>query len=192
MTTFWLARHGETDWNREGRWQGQAPEAPTLNATGQAQALGLAMQLQGHELAAIYSSDLQRAKDTARTLAQQLDAPLYLEPRLREVNLGAWEGMLSQDLIRLYPAELREREINPLTARPPGGGETAAEVVERVRAAADDIAREHPSRAVAIVSHGLALAALRCLADLQSLADIYQRIPGNGLPHDVQWPPRVG
>lgn len=187
MTTLWLVRHGETDWNREGRWQGQAPHAPTLNVTGRAQALGLAMQLQGRDFAAIYTSDLQRAQDTARTLAHQVAAPLYFEPRLREMNLGVWEGMLTEELTRRYPSELREREVNPLTARPPGGGETVAEVVTRVRAAADDIAQRHASASVVLVSHGLALAALRCLAEARTLTEIYLWIPENGVPYAVDW-----
>ena len=191
MTTLWAARHGETDWNREGRWQGQALHAPTLNVTGRAQALGLAMQLQGRDLTAIYSSDLQQAQDTARAVAHLFRAPLYIEPRLREMKLGAWEGMLTEDLTRLHLAEIREWQINPLTTRPPGGGETAAEVLARLRTAADEIATRHPSDAVVLVSHGLALAALRCLVDSRTLAGFDRWIPEKGVPFAIDWQPGV-
>jgi broad specificity phosphatase PhoE len=192
MTTLWLVRHGETDWNRDGRWQGQTPAAPPLNAAGRAQVQALAAQFEGRRVDAVYTSDLLRAQETAGFIADQVAAPIVLETRLREVNLGDWEGMQGDEIVRRYPAELQERQVNPVHARPPGGGETAAEVAERVQAAANDIAQRHPDGAVLIVSHGLALAALLCLARGLPLAEIYQHIPENGRPHVVDWPPREG
>ena len=89
MTTrLWLIRHGETDWNVEGRWQGQTPHAPPLNAAGRAQAEAVAGQLNGHVFDAIYSSDLLRAIQTAEIVAARLGLRVRVEPRLREVNQG--------------------------------------------------------------------------------------------------------
>src|SRR5215467_11482476 len=89
---LFLFRHGETDWNREGRLQGHT-DTP-LNATGLAQAEALAEQLRTHRLEAVVSSDLLRAQTTARIVAETIGLPLFTEPGLREVDVGAAEGLL--------------------------------------------------------------------------------------------------
>ena len=111
MTPLWLVRHGETDWNLAGRWQGQSPHAPPLNPVGQAQAEALLTQLNGFVFDAVYSSDLLRALQTAEIAAAKLRLPVQIEPRLREINQGKWEGMLGSDVARQYPAEWAAREI---------------------------------------------------------------------------------
>lgn len=110
---LWLVRHGVTDWNLEGRWQGWTDTA--LSDTGRAQARRLEPRLVGREFDAVYSSDLQRASDTARLsgLTPTLDA------RLREVNFGAFEGGLSSDNL-LHP-EFEEWLAAPGILRTPGG-----------------------------------------------------------------------
>ncbi len=89
---LFLFRHGETDWNREGRLQGHT-DTP-LNATGLAQAEALAETLRPHRLDAVVSSDLMRAWTTARIVAEALGLPLLADPGLRETNVGAAEGLL--------------------------------------------------------------------------------------------------
>ena len=89
---LFLFRHGETDWNREGRLQGHT-DTP-LNATGLAQAEALAETLRPHRLDAVVSSDLMRAWTTARIVAGALGLPLLADPGLRETNVGAAEGLL--------------------------------------------------------------------------------------------------
>ncbi len=98
MTTILLARHGETDWNRDGRFQGYAD--PPLNDTGRAQVAGLAAELVAVELAAVYSSPLRRAFETAELLAgpHQL-TPVAVEA-LREVNVGSWQGPTLEEVSR--------------------------------------------------------------------------------------------
>ena len=96
MTEIWIVRHGQTDWNVEGRYQGQADRP--LNAVGLAQAQQAAEQLRGRDFAAIYSSDLQRARVTAEIIAGQLGLPVQVDRRLREVNQGEWEGLLTADI----------------------------------------------------------------------------------------------
>lgn len=189
MARLWLVRHGQTDWNLEGRWQGQAPHAPTLNTTGRAQAALIAQNLAGQSFAALYSSDLARAVETAESISARIGLPVTIEPRLREVNLGVWEGMRSDELALVFASELRARETDPVHARPPGGGETAAEVANRLRAAADDLAARHPNEDVVLVSHGLALAALLCQAHRWPLSEIFERIPENAQAVPIQWPP---
>src|SRR5437868_2985865 len=89
---LFLFRHGETDWNREGRLQGHTDTL--LNATGLAQAQALADSLRPHRLDAVVSSDLARAQTTAQIVAEALRVPLFIEAGLRETDVGAAEGLL--------------------------------------------------------------------------------------------------
>ena len=91
MTTLLLVRHGETDWNAEGRLQGHTDRP--LSDYGRRQARRLAEELEGEELEAIYSSDLARAHETAEIVGERLGLPIVLEPGLREKDWGTWEGL---------------------------------------------------------------------------------------------------
>jgi broad specificity phosphatase PhoE len=186
MKEIWLLRHGQTDWNLQGRWQGQASFAPGLNETGLTQARSVAMELSNIKLKAIYSSDLLRARQTAEAVAEQQGLPVLLDKRLREVNLGEWEGMLSDEVNARYPRELEERERDPLHARPPQG-ETLIEVVERAHAAIMDISKKQANSPILIVSHGLTLATLICISNHTPLEKAYEHIPENAKPHRVDW-----
>jgi len=186
MTELWLIRHGQTDWNLTGRWQGQAPYSPGLNAAGRAQALAILEQLPDADFSAIYSSDLLRARQTAGLIAESLGLTVILDPRLREMNLGVWEGMLSSEIEAQYPLELERRKQNPLHAPAPKG-ESPFEVAERVIAAADEIAGKHPDDSVLIVSHGVALAVMICHAQDIPSNNVYDYIPENAKPYRVQW-----
>src|SRR5919198_6103421 len=92
---LFLFRHGETDWNREGRLQGHTDTS--LNATGLAQAHALSETLRPHRLDAVLSSDLLRASITGRIVAEALGVPLFTDMGLRETNVGAAEGLLWAD-----------------------------------------------------------------------------------------------
>lgn len=186
MTELWLLRHGQTDWNLTGRWQGQASSAPELNNTGYAQALAIREQLAGKQLSAIYSSDLLRARQTAKLIANPLGLTVILEPRLREMNLGAWEGMLSSEIEAQYPLELAERARDPHHARAPQG-ESPVEVAERTIAAVDDIAGKHAGESVLIVSHGVSLSIIICHARGFPLNEVYKHIPENAKLYHVEW-----
>ena len=142
MTTLLLARHGETDWNRELRIQGSSDIE--LNELGRQQAQFLAQELTDIELDAIYSSDLSRAKATAAAVAATHGLDVNVDPRLRERSFGSWEGLTREDI----------------TALPEGSrhdGESDEEVRARVLAAVEEIAVNHPGEQVLIVSHGGAL-----------------------------------
>jgi broad specificity phosphatase PhoE len=91
VTTLLLVRHGETDWNAEGRLQGHTDRP--LSDYGRRQAQRLAEELDGEELDAIYSSDLARARETALIVGERLDLPVELDPDLREKDWGTWEGL---------------------------------------------------------------------------------------------------
>ena len=186
MTELWLVRHGQTDWNRTGRWQGQAPFAPGLNETGRAQVLSMRDDLKDVTLSAIYSSDLLRARQTAELIAEPLGLTVTLEPRLQEIDLGVWEGMPSEEIEAKYSQELAERARNPLYSRAPNG-ESPHDVAERVLATVDQIASKHRDESVLIVSHGIALAVIICRAEGFRMEDVYQHIPDNARPYRVQW-----
>jgi broad specificity phosphatase PhoE len=190
MTKLWLVRHGQTDWNFTGRWQGQSPAAPGLNNLGRAQVLMMIRkQLKKLNLSAIYSSDLLRARQTAELIAESLEMTVTLEPRLREIDLGVWEGMLSKEIEARYSSELAERDRNPLNTRAPLG-ESLHDVRARVFAAVNDIADKHPNESILIVSHGIALAAIICRFEGFRMEDVYQHIPDNAQPYQVRWPAR--
>ena len=186
MTEFWLIRHGQTDWNLTGRWQGQAPDAPALNETGRIQALAALDLLLSVGFSAIYSSDLLRARQTAELIAAPLGLTVILDSRLREMALGVWEGMLSSEIEAQYPRELEERNRNPLHTPAPNG-ESPLEVAERVIAATDEIVGKYPNDSILIVSHGVALAIMICHAHGIPLNNVYKYIPENANPYRMEW-----
>src|SRR5579884_3458376 len=99
MTTLLLVRHGETDWNADGRLQGQTDRP--LSDYGRRQARQLAEELEGEELEAIYSSDLVRARETAEIVGERLGLPVELDPDLREKDWGSWEGLTAVERDRV-------------------------------------------------------------------------------------------
>jgi broad specificity phosphatase PhoE len=152
VTTFILVRHGETDWNRDGRWQGQA-DAP-LNERGREQARTVAEELAGEPVDAVYASDLSRARETAEIIAARLDShAVMLDPRLREVHVGGWSGLTMPEIEERYPEEfVRWRAGDP--AHDFAGGESYAAMGERVVEALAEIASRHPDGNVLVVLHG--------------------------------------
>lgn len=184
MTQLCLVRHGQTDWNLEGRYQGQS-DVP-LNQNGLMQAESLVEKLNGQAFAAVYSSDLTRARQTAEPPAKRLGLSVHLEPRLREINQGEWEGVLVDDIKARYAEIWSQRTVDPANVRPPGG-ETVGEVAARVYAALDDIARLHPDGNVLIVSHGLSIATAICRARGIPVGQAYTVIPDNVQPVWMEW-----
>ena len=154
MTTLILARHGETDWNRDGRFQGHAD--PPLNDRGREQARCLADMLAEVRLEAIYSSDLRRAHETALVVATQQGLEVFVDPDLRERDVGEWSGLTLPEIEERFPDELRRFRKEGVSV-----GETREALTERVVAAARRIAAAHPSGRVLVVTHGGALRSLR-------------------------------
>jgi probable phosphoglycerate mutase len=148
---LFLFRHGETDWNREGRLQGHT-DTP-LNATGLAQAEALAVRLRTHRLDAVLSSDLARALTTAQIVADALDVPLSTDLGLRETNVGAAEGMIWADAKARFGEELTERWYSDNDAAFPGG-ETGLATLTRGLAALRRFAVAHPYRRIGVSTHG--------------------------------------
>ncbi len=150
MTRLCIIRHGETDWNVEKRIQGHT-DIP-LNETGRAQALAMAFNAAHHRFQAIYSSDLARALETARALAQREDQVVRPLPQLRERHFGIFQGYTAAEGAQRYPAAhacyaARDPDYDFET------GESLTRFAERV---ADGIAwllRHHDGQTIAAVSH---------------------------------------
>jgi probable phosphoglycerate mutase len=170
-----LIRHGETAWNAELRIQGQR-DLP-LNATGHSQAEALARRLAGERFDAIYSSDLERARQTAQPLASAIGLSPKLEPALRERNFGCCEGKTREEIQAGDPAVAKA-----LAARHPEyiipGGESLRQHLDRVIACLSSLARRHAGQRIAAVTHG------------GSLDLVYRRVHGVPMerPRDFPMP----
>jgi probable phosphoglycerate mutase len=159
VTTILLARHGETDWNSERRWQGHADQP--LNDVGRAQARELADTLADRSIDVIYSSDLARAHDTALIVADRLGLPVEVDRGLREVDVGDWSGRVHTEIEGLDPEGYRRWQEG---GKGWSGGESYEEMGERVVAAVLRLAARHPGQTVLIVTHGGSIRACRATA----------------------------
>ncbi|HSW07804.1 histidine phosphatase family protein [Aquabacterium sp.] len=144
-------RHGETAWNAAARLQGQL-DIP-LNAVGRAQAAQLAAALGDEGIAAVICSDLGRAAETARALAEPLGLPLQLDAALRERGFGTMEGRSFEEIDRDWPELARRWRSRDPDFAPPGG-ERLADFYARSVAAAERLALAHAGRTIALVTHG--------------------------------------
>jgi probable phosphoglycerate mutase len=174
MTRMLLTRHGQSEWNAVGRWQGQAD--PPLTDVGRGQARAAADRLGAVD--AIVSSDLDRAVTTAAIVAEALGVgPVLIEPRLRERAAGEWSGLTRDQIEAEWPGYLATRR------RPPGF-ETDEALLTRVRGALDDLSRGHPDAELLVVTHGGVVYVLEGAAGLT-----FERLPnlsGRWLSHDGQ------
>lgn len=152
MTDLIVIRHGETDWNRQHRFQGQI-DVP-LNATGLAQAERLADRLAHEPIDVLLASDLQRAHATAQLLAQRRAQPVAIEPLWREQSFGVLEG-LDVPTIRSQHAPLWDRYVqHEADYALPGGGESTRHFYERVKQALAAAVAAHQGARIAVVTHG--------------------------------------
>lgn len=136
MTTLLLVRHGETDWNAEGRLQGQTDRP--LSDYGRRQARRLAEELEDEDLAAIYSSDLARARETAEIVGERLGLQVVVDPDLREKDWGTWEGLTAVERDRVEFV-----------------GESTEDHRDRMLRALRRISERHPADGrVLVVTHG--------------------------------------
>ena len=152
MTDFLIIRHGETDWNRQLRFQGQI-DVP-LNATGHEQAGRLAERLRAEPIDLLISSDLQRAQQTAAPLALRRAQPVAaLHAGLREQSFGQLEGLDAPTIRELHPA-LWAQWLRFDADESAPGGESTRQFHTRVLTAVRELAMAHAGRRVAVVTHG--------------------------------------
>lgn len=176
MTTFLLVRHGETDWNRESRFQGHAD--PPLNARGREQARALAETLAGEPIVAAYASPLRRALETAEIVAQRLAVPVETDEGLREVDVGEWQGLTRSEIEQRFP----EAYASWIDYGPGWeSGETYEAMGARVVAALRRLAARHGDDTVLVVTHGGPVRAAEAHASKISHAEARRvgRILGN-------------
>jgi broad specificity phosphatase PhoE len=170
MTTLLLARHGQSDWNDEHRWQGHADRP--LTPKGRAQARALAERLVHIDLTAVYSSDLRRARETAEAVAERQGVQVQAIADLREVDVGSWSGLTRAEAEERFPEGYR-RWLNGGTGWE--DGETYAAMSRRVLAAVRRIATTHEGERVLIVSHGGPIRAIHAAA-LGLDVEAYRRV----------------
>ncbi|WP_318765928.1 histidine phosphatase family protein [Lactiplantibacillus carotarum] len=165
MTKLLFVRHGKTEWNLEGRYQGSQGDSPLLPASYQ-EIHELAAALRDIPLSHVYVSPLKRARDTAMTLRHDLpqaELPVTILSRLREFNLGKMEGMAFTDVADQFPAEFAAFRHHPDQYDPTAiQGESFQQLLKRMLPAIQQIVAANPRREdnVVIVSHGAALNAL--------------------------------
>ena len=165
-----LLRHGRTEWNATGRFQGQL-DSP-LDFIGKAQAMGAAVAVAPLEPDGVVTSDLSRAFDTAAAVGAEAGVDVVPDPRLREIDLGSWQGLTRAEARQRYPDEYAGWQAGSDSRR--GGGETYAEVGERATACVVEwLERLGPGSTLVAVTHGgTARAAIGTLL---------------GLPPDTWW-----
>ena len=180
MAVVLLARHGETDWNAERRFQGHADRP--LNARGRAQAEALAERLACAPLAAVYASDLARARETAEIVARRHGLPVVTRPDLKEVDVGSWSGLTTEEARTRHPeAFSRWRDEGQ-----PGwaDGETYEEMRARALRAVLEIGAGHAGETVLVVAHGGTIRALLATAlgmDVHEYRHVHPAEPNGGL-----------
>ena len=179
MTEIWLVRHGQTDGNVNRIIQGQL-DIP-LNETGIAQAEAMAEQLADTHFAAIYSSDLSRAMQTASIIARQRELPVVADARLREIRQGVWEGLPFDQVKDKIKPGFSPNPLDIITPRAEGA-ESLAEVLTRMVSAANEYSDLHAGERILFLSHGLSSAALYCFVNGIALDTTDQHIPQNVQP----------
>ncbi|MGD9944152.1 MAG: histidine phosphatase family protein [Burkholderiaceae bacterium] len=153
MTELILVRHGITPWNRERRFQGQIDIPLSDEGVQQAQRTG--RRLASLPLAAVYSSDLARARQTAEPIAASRSLALQFEPGLRERHYGGFEGLTRDELLRDHADAFRRwREREPDFQLPGAGGETLRQFYQRVEATLRALAARHAGETIVAVTHG--------------------------------------
>ena len=170
-TTIVLVRHGETDWNRESRFQGHSDTC--LNDAGRAQVADLAHALEETDFSAVYSSPLERAAETARIIASKLGLEVRLDDALMEVDVGSWAG--------LTRSEIETRYADGFARWSEYGhgwddGETYEELGLRVVAGLQRIAQSHPDQHVLVVTHGGPIRSALAAADRVSFGEARRSI----------------
>lgn len=164
MTEIIIIRHGETEWNKTGRFQGHS-DVP-LSEEGRAQAEALGKNLVVDHVDAIYASDLTRAMETAAPLAERFGLPVIPDPQLRELNFGAWEGRNFNDVNAENPDAMKNFYNDPEQANIPDS-ENFTNFQRRVAGRVREIAAQERGKRIVIVSHGASIRIL--LANLLSM-----------------------
>lgn len=157
MTKVIFIRHGQTEWNVNGRYQGQSDVQ--LTAAGKEQAAKLAEHFPVKEIDAVYASDLNRAMVTAEAVAGRFGLSVQAEPAFREISFGEWEGLTYEQIVAKWPEAMGNFLQHPDILEIPGG-ETFPAVQKRAVARLEELVAKHEGQTIAIVAHGAVLRTL--------------------------------
>lgn len=154
MTKVIFIRHGQTEWNVTGRYQGQSDVQ--LSEEGRQQAVKLAENFPVGKVDAIYASDLQRAMVTAETIAKKFDLKVQAEPAFRELSFGDWEGLTYQQIVDKWEDAMANFLQHPDILEIPGG-ESFPQVQKRAVKRLDELIQKHDGQTIVVVAHGAVL-----------------------------------
>lgn len=151
MTKIVLIRHGQTEWNITGRFQGQSDVK--LTETGKKQASELAERFPFNKIDAVYASDLSRAMYTAKAIADRFGLEVTPLPEVREFHFGEWEGLTYNQICEGWPAAIENFFDKPDELQAPNG-ESFPVVQQRAVAGINELVKKHEGQVIAIVAHG--------------------------------------
>ncbi|MBN1285717.1 MAG: histidine phosphatase family protein [Anaerolineae bacterium] len=175
-TEVYFVRHGETDWNATQRWQGHA--VTPLNASGLRQAELAAARLAGAGLSALYTSDSPRAYQTAQAIAAATGLSPVADTRLREMDLGDWQGLTREEILTVDAARYTARHADVFNVPVPGG-ESCRDLAKRVREVFDEITQRHTGARIAVVTHGGVVRIMLYILDHHPLEEALRAKVGN-------------
>lgn len=161
MTKIFLIRHGKTEWNNGGRYQGHSDIALSEEGKSQAKKLSIFLKETDIHLQAIYASDLIRAYETAEIVAIPHSIKVENHPGLREINFGKWEGLTFKEIKEQYSDLAQKWLVSPEELKIPEG-ESFNNVQIRAINALNEIIKIHEGQNIAIVSHGGTIRAIIC------------------------------
>lgn len=167
---IYITRHGQTDWNVEGRMQGS--KNSNLTEQGKRDALNLGCSLKDANIDFIYTSPLTRAYDTALLIKGDVDIPIEVHENLKEMNFGIWEGMHSDDVKRDYKDE-HYKFWNEPHLYTPIEGESFDEVIKRVKTTLNNIVAQNKGTNILIVTHTIVIKAIYAIIKNYELKDFW-------------------
>jgi probable phosphoglycerate mutase len=184
MRTVLLIRHGEIAGDPAHRFVGQI-DLP-MSEEGEAQIRELARRLGDVALDAVYCSDLGRSRRTAELLAGGRVVPLHVLPGLREIGLGAWEGLPRREVAEHWPAEYEQRGRDIANFRPPGG-ESFADLALRVLSFWQSVTAENGPGTIAIAAHAGVNRAILCHVLCMPLSNLFRLAQPHGCLNVIEW-----
>lgn len=185
-TELIFVRHGESNYNHDRRWQGQSQDA-FLSPLGWQQAACVADALKNTKIAALFSSDLTRAMQTAVSIANATGLPIFPDPRLREIDAGTWTDRLSDEVAQHEAERVNAWNTTPATTSLPAG-EGLAEAQKRILAFVAERIPGYAGQTVVITTHGAILQTLMAAAENLPLERLWLDHPAaNGALVRVGW-----
>ena len=184
MPRLLLIRHGETDLNAQGRFQGHSD--PPLNDRGRRQAELIAQELRDEKFDAVFSSDLLRAQETAEIVVRNRDVPIRRTNELRELSFGVWEELTYGEIQQKYPEEYRRWQTDP-AFNPPPGGESLVEIGHRLSLFFDPLRERGDQETILIATHGGPIRLMVCRAFGLPASDYRRIIVGPGSLSEIWW-----